>query len=51
MKSTSERILLNLLNRPRSSINEMAGVVGINAISVRHHLTSLEAEDLVSSDE
>ena len=51
MKSTRERILLTLLNRPRSSINEMAGVVGINAISVRHHLTSLEAEDLVSSDE
>jgi DeoR family suf operon transcriptional repressor len=51
MKSTRDRILLTLLNHPRYTINEMAGAVGINAISVRHHLTSLEAEDLVSSEE
>ena len=51
MKSTREKILLTLLNHPRSTINEMAGAVDINAISVRHHLTSLEAEDLVTSEE
>jgi DeoR family suf operon transcriptional repressor len=51
MKSTRERILLYLLNHPRATINDMAGAVGINAISVRHHLTSLEADDLVASEE
>ncbi len=51
MKSTRERILLTLLSHPKSTINEMAEAVGINAISVRHHLTSLEAEDLVTSEE
>jgi predicted ArsR family transcriptional regulator len=29
----------------------MAAAVGINAISVRHHLTSLQAEGLVNADE
>jgi DeoR family transcriptional regulator, suf operon transcriptional repressor len=51
MKSTRERILQTLLNHPRSSINELAEAVGINAISVRHHLTNLQAEVLVSYEE
>ncbi len=51
MKSTRERILQNLLSHPGSTINEMAVAVGINAISVRHHLTSLEAEALVAAEE
>jgi len=51
MKSTRERILFTLLNNPRSTINKLADSVGINAISVRHHLASLQAERLVTSDE
>jgi DeoR family transcriptional regulator, suf operon transcriptional repressor len=51
MKSTREKILNNLLKFPRSSINDLAKSVGINAISVRHHLTNLQAEALVNSDE
>lgn len=51
MKSTRERILQTLLNHPHSTIVDLAQAVGINAISVRHHLSSLEAENLVVSDE
>jgi predicted ArsR family transcriptional regulator len=51
MKSTREKILNNLLKFPRSSINELAKSVGINAISVRHHLTNLQAEGLVNAEE
>ncbi|HPH98146.1 MAG TPA: winged helix-turn-helix transcriptional regulator [Anaerolineaceae bacterium] len=51
MKSTRDRILQTLLNHPRATIAEMAEAVGINAISVRHHLTSLEADGLVTAEE
>jgi len=51
MKSTREKILHTLLSFPGSTINDLADAVGINGISIRHHLTSLEAEDLVISSE
>ncbi len=51
MKSTREKILFTLLNHPGSTINDMAEAVHINAISVRHHLSNLEADDLVTSEE
>lgn len=51
MKSTRERILLTLLNNPKSTIHELAEAVGINAISVRHHLNSMLADGLVTSEE
>ncbi len=51
MKSTRDRILQTLLYRPNSSINELAEAVGINAISVRHHLTNLQADGLVVAAE
>ncbi len=51
MKSTRERILQTLLGNPRATISELAEAVGINAISVRHHLTSLQAEGLVGAEE
>ena len=51
MKSTREKILQTLLKYPRSSINELAQSVDINAISVRHHLTNLQAEGLVAAEE
>jgi predicted ArsR family transcriptional regulator len=51
MKSTRERIMQTLLRQPRTTINELAVAVGINPISVRHHLTNLQVEGLVSTDE
>lgn len=51
MKSTRDKILQTLLKKPKSTINEMAEVVGINPISVRHHLTNLQMEGLVESQE
>ncbi len=51
MKSTRDRILQTLVSQPRSTITDLARAVEINAISVRHHLTSLEAEGLISAEE
>jgi predicted ArsR family transcriptional regulator len=51
MKSTRDRILQSLLGQPRMTINDLAGAVGINPISVRHHLTNLQVEGLVSAEE
>jgi len=51
MKSTRDRILQLLLNNPHSSINEIADEVKINAISARHHLTSLLADGLIKAEE
>lgn len=51
MKSTKDRILQTLLKRPNSTINDMAEAVGINPISVRHHLTNLQMEGLVEAQE
>ena len=51
MKSTRERILQTLLNHPQSTIQDLANAVDINAISVRHHLSSLQADGLVTADE
>lgn len=51
MKSTKDRILQTLLRKPRITINEIAEAIGINAISVRHHLSNLEKEGLIASEE
>jgi DeoR family transcriptional regulator, suf operon transcriptional repressor len=51
MKSTREKILRTLLSQPESSINDLAKAVGINGISIRHHLTILESENLIFSTE
>jgi DeoR family transcriptional regulator, suf operon transcriptional repressor len=51
MKSTREKILQTLLDNPHSTINELAEAVTINSISVRHHLSSLQAEGLVEDEE
>jgi DeoR family suf operon transcriptional repressor len=51
MASTRDRILLSLLSNPRSTINDLAQAVDINGISVRHHLSSLQAEGLISYEE
>ena len=39
MTSTRDKILQALLRKPRSTINDLAEVAGINPISVRHHLS------------
>jgi DeoR family suf operon transcriptional repressor len=51
MKSTREKVLQTLAGNPRSTIVEIADSVGINAISVRHHLTNLQAANLVTAEE
>ena len=50
-KTTRQRVLETLLKRQRCTINELAEAVEINPISVRHHITRLEAEGLVASAE
>jgi predicted ArsR family transcriptional regulator len=51
MKSTRDRILQTLLRQPGRTIAELAEAVGINPISVRHHLSNLQVEGLVSFEE
>jgi len=51
MKSTKDRILQTLLRKPKITINDLAEAVGINPISVRHHLTNLQMEGLIAADE
>jgi predicted ArsR family transcriptional regulator len=51
VKSTRQRVLQTLLSRQRCTINELAEAVNINPISVRHHITRLEADGLVTSEE
>jgi DeoR family suf operon transcriptional repressor len=51
MKSTKDKILQTLLRRPKITINDLAEAVGINPISVRHHLTNLQMEGLIAADE
>ncbi|MFO8036198.1 MAG: winged helix-turn-helix transcriptional regulator [Anaerolineales bacterium] len=49
--NTRERVLKNLLLKQHCTINELAEAVGINPISVRHHVNKLEAEGLIISEE
>ncbi len=51
LPSTRDTILKTILKRQRVTINELAEVVGINPISVRHHIIKLEAGGMVSSDD
>ena len=51
MSTTRDLVLKTLLTRQRCTINELAEAVGINPISVRHHVTKLEASGLVMSEE
>ncbi len=51
MQNTREKIFNTLLKKPGSTINELAEVVGINPISVRHHLNSLQANGLIEAQE
>lgn len=51
MQSTRERVLQTLLENQQCTINDLADAVGINPISVRHHIAKLQADGLVDSVE
>ena len=51
MASTREKVLHALLSHPRSTVSDLANEVGINDISVRHHISSLLVEGLIASEE
>jgi len=51
MKTTREKVLTTIKLHPKSTIKEIAAQVNINAISVRHHLTSLLVEGLIIAEE
>ena len=51
MKSTRELVLQTLMIKPNATINDLAEAVDINTISVRHHLTSLQADGIVQAQE
>lgn len=51
MTDTRDRVLQTILNNPRCTINELAEAVGINPISIRHHITNLQAEGLVNYED
>jgi DeoR family transcriptional regulator, suf operon transcriptional repressor len=51
MANTRERVLKTLLAHQRCTIIELAESVGINPISIRHHIDRLEAEGLVNSED
>jgi predicted ArsR family transcriptional regulator len=51
MSNTREKILETILKKQRVTINDLAEEVGINPISVRHHIVKLQAESLVDSDD
>lgn len=50
-KSTRQKVLQTLLKKHRCSIVELADAVDINPISVRHHISKLQADGLVASEE
>ncbi|MCK5795126.1 MAG: winged helix-turn-helix transcriptional regulator [Anaerolineales bacterium] len=49
--TTRNRVLRSLLLNQKRTVNELAESVDINPISVRHHVTKLEAEGLILSKE
>lgn len=51
MNRTRSKILETLRSKPRASVNDLAKAVGINPISVRHHVSSLMADGLLLVEE
>ncbi len=49
--NTRNRVLRSLLLNQKRTVNELAEAVDINPISVRHHVTKLEAEGLILTEE
>lgn len=50
MSSTRDLVLDTLLSKQRVTVVELANAVNINPISVRHHISKLEADGLVESE-
>ena len=48
---TREVILRTLRAHGRCTVKELADAAGISPVSVRHHLSSLQADDLIQSEE
>ncbi len=51
MTSTKDKIIQVILKQQKVTINDLADIVGINPISVRHHILKLEGEGVVDSAE
>ncbi len=51
MKSTKDKVLSQLLLLQHATISQLAELLGISEISVRHHLITLEAEGIITSSE
>ena len=51
MSSTRDQLLNLLKARSQVSVTELAEALSVSAVSVRHHLSSLQAEGLVNSTE
>ncbi len=51
MTSTKDKIIQVILKQQKVTINDLAEIVGINPISVRHHILKLEGEGVVDSAE
>ena len=51
INNTRNGVLRALLLHQRRTVNDLAEAVDINPISVRHHVTKLEAEGLIQSEE
>ena len=51
MSGTRDLVLRTLLTKPRCTVNDLAEKVGISPISIRHHISSLEADGLISSED
>ncbi|HNB53016.1 MAG TPA: winged helix-turn-helix transcriptional regulator [Anaerolineales bacterium] len=51
MTSTKDKIIQVILKHQKITINDLADIVGINPISVRHHILKLEGEGVVDSAE
>src|SRR5215831_13680772 len=51
MSSTHDEILRTIRAQGRATIAELAERLGVTPVSVRHHLSSLQAEGLVQASE
>ena len=49
--ATRETILRSLRTQGQCTVKELAEVVGISPVSIRHHLAQLQAEGLVATKE
>ena len=49
--STRDKIIHTIHKNQQVTINDLAEIVGINPISIRHHIIKLEAEGVVTSEE